>query len=96
MRTSDIRGAGTDSNVYVDLRGAGGGSSGKQVLRNGSVDCFERGKADVFTVAAKNLGELVELVVGHDGTGLGAGWHLQQVGWLLSWNPGWQVQASNG
>jgi hypothetical protein len=34
---------------------------------------------DVFKVKA-NIGKLERIRIGHDGTGFGAGWHLQDVG----------------
>ncbi len=39
--TSNLPGAGTDANVYVDIRGQLG-STGKQVLKNASLNPFER------------------------------------------------------
>lgn len=47
--TSDIRGASTDANVYVDIRGAVA-STGKVLLKNANKDCFERGAGDEFEV----------------------------------------------
>ena len=40
---------------------------------------FERGRKDTFTLPAFELGDLVRLVVRHDGTGMGAGWHLDRI-----------------
>lgn len=45
------------------------------VLRND----FERGATDVFLFDDKNVGNLRKIRMGHDGSGLGAGWHLQRV-----------------
>ncbi|GFH12746.1 uncharacterized protein HaLaN_08489, partial [Haematococcus lacustris] len=79
VRTSDIRSAGTDANVYVDIQG-GLAATGKVFLKNANPDCFERGTTDEFEVkAAGELGPLQQLVVGHDNTGQGPGWHLEQI-----------------
>ncbi|KAF5839075.1 Lipase/lipooxygenase [Dunaliella salina] len=79
-RTSNLQNAGTDANVYVEIRGIMG-STGRLPLRNDSIDCFERGQEDKFMVQApKDLGPLVELVIGHDECGgLKDAWHLEQV-----------------
>jgi hypothetical protein len=78
--TSDVKGAGTDANVFVDIKGAQG-ASGPQALRTkGNPDPFKKGKTDSFELLLPlQLGELLELGVWHDGKGLGAGWHLDFV-----------------
>jgi hypothetical protein len=54
--TSDIRGAGTDATVSIELSGDGGGS-GPQRLENGdNADPFERGMTDKFRITCQNLG----------------------------------------
>jgi hypothetical protein len=47
--TSDLRGAGTDANVFLILYGAGGLDSGSLKLDT-SKNNFERGQEDVFMV----------------------------------------------
>lgn len=47
--TSNIRGAGTDANVYVDIRGVRA-SSGTVFLKNANPNCFERAQKDEFEV----------------------------------------------
>ena len=44
-----IQNAGTDANVYIEVRGIMG-STGKVPLRNESTACFERGHEDKFKV----------------------------------------------
>lgn len=67
VRTSDIRGAGTDAGVSVVLYGTQPDGtvidSGRQVLDN-SANNFERGQVDTFFVKCKDLGPLSRLVVG--------------------------------
>jgi hypothetical protein len=80
VKTSkEIRGAGTDANVYVELRGEAGATTGRHVLKNSNFNNFERGQADVFEVTAGSVGTPTSLLIGHDGKGLGAAWHLEQV-----------------
>jgi hypothetical protein len=42
VKTSDMKGAGTDANIDVELRGSNGGSGWKRLLAN--YDTFERGQ----------------------------------------------------
>ncbi|KAG2501257.1 hypothetical protein HYH03_001064 [Edaphochlamys debaryana] len=78
VRTSDLPGAGTDANVYVELRGTRGATP-RTVLRNKATNPFERGQVDEFEISSSDLGALTELLIGHDNTGKGPGWHLEQV-----------------
>lgn len=57
--TSDIRGAGTDANVFIELHGSEG-SVGKNTLETHGNN-FERGKCDVFVVkvGCPQLGALI-------------------------------------
>lgn len=69
MQTSDIKAAGTDASVFLELRGELHSSS-PVLLTNpdGSGDAaFERGHSDAFTLRLPRLGNLTEAVVGHDG-----------------------------
>lgn len=81
--TSDIRGAGTDANVFINIRGKDARGreleTGKMTLDN-SANNFERNRADTFLLKkAKNVGEVTGITVGHDNRGLGAAWHLDHV-----------------
>jgi hypothetical protein len=84
--TGDVRNAGTDAHVYIDLKGSIC-RTGPQTLSkpihgsssSSSSNCFERGQADSFEVTCRDLGELAELTVWHDGSGLGSGWNLAYV-----------------
>lgn len=78
-RTSDVRGAATDAAVFVELIGAGGASSGRQPLAPSGPQAFELGSIDEFKLLCEGLGELVQLRVGHDGSGAHPAWHLLQV-----------------
>lgn len=78
VHTSDIKFAGTDANVSINIFGSAG-NTGEQSLSN-SKNNFERGKVDVFSLKGlANVGGLTHVVIGHDNSMLGAGWHLNQV-----------------
>ena len=71
MKTSDVRGAGTDASVYVVLFGVNG-DSGELHLKVSETndDPFETGQWDVFTMKGiLSLGELSKLRVWHDNRG---------------------------
>lgn len=54
MKTGDIRGAGTDANVFIQLFGKNG-DTGERKLETSSND-FERGHNDTFAIEAIDLG----------------------------------------
>ncbi|XP_033751254.1 lipoxygenase homology domain-containing protein 1-like isoform X2 [Pecten maximus] len=75
--TSDKSSAGTDANVFLQMYGDSGKTE-KEVLNNRS-DNFERNKKDTFKIEAADVGRLQKIRVGHDGTGMFSGWHLEKV-----------------
>lgn len=68
---------GTDANVVAELFGKNG-SSGERKLES-SGNNFERGHTDQFNIEAVDLGDLVKLRIGHDGSGFGSGWFLDNI-----------------
>ncbi|KAI5280037.1 Lipoxygenase-likey Domain-Containing Protein 1 [Manis pentadactyla] len=81
LKTGDVSGASTDSRVYIKLYGEKSDTI-KQVLLvsdNNLQDYFERRRVDEFTLETLNIGTINRLVVGHDGTGMHAGWFLGSV-----------------
>ena len=56
MVTGDVRGAGTDANVFIILYGTHG-DTGKRPLQQKGRDLFERNRTDKFVVEAIDLGE---------------------------------------
>lgn len=78
--TSDIRNAGTDSNVYIKLFGDKN-DSGKieLVTSKTNKNKFERGNTDVFEIKSSDVGLIRKIKIGHDGKGIGSGWHLKEV-----------------
>lgn len=73
--TSDIVHAGTSAAVSVQLQGSAGDSE-VLALGNGHTN-FPRGGVDEFRRSVRDLGRITSVVVSHDGTGLGQGWHLE-------------------
>eukprot|EP00056_Hartaetosiga_gracilis_P011787 m.180988 g.180988 ORF g.180988 m.180988 type:complete len:2129 (+) comp13581_c0_seq3:61-6447(+) len=80
VQTSDISGAGTDSNVYIIIYGDKH-DSGERSLSKSSThrNKFERSNVDVFDVEAVELGEIQRIRIWHDSWGVGAAWHLDRV-----------------
>lgn len=82
--TGDVRGAGTDANVYIELHGRtdkhskdSEASSGRIALEDGK---FERGKIDVIhTEIGAMISPLTYVTIGHDNKGAAAGWYLEEV-----------------
>ena len=82
MTTGDVRNASTSANVFIVLYGGEDGekNSGKLVLRNENNDNFKRDRTDIFQVeTADCLSPLHHVTIGHDNTGLGAGWFCEKV-----------------
>ncbi|KAI8462529.1 MAG: hypothetical protein J3K34DRAFT_500007 [Monoraphidium minutum] len=77
VRTSDLKGAGTDAAVALTLVGSAG-ASGPHPLENDG-RCFRRGGIDEFEMVAA-VGELRAIRIGHDGAGPDPAWHLQARG----------------
>ncbi len=75
--TGDVRGAGTQANVFLTLEGTNG-SSGEKLLDNDK-DNFTRGRTDTFLIHCSDLGSLTKLSLRHDNTGPHPGWLLESV-----------------
>jgi len=79
IATSDIRCAGTDADVMIEVRGATG-VLGQSALESGSDD-LERGRTDHFLVKGPDsIGPIESVRIWHANNGaLGNDWHLAQV-----------------
>ena len=63
--TSDLRGAGTDATVFVELTGElGTGTRCKLSNQAHAADAFGRGQMDCFVVQLPELGQLQSLTIG--------------------------------
>ncbi|XP_077916250.1 lipoxygenase homology domain-containing protein 1 isoform X2 [Halichoerus grypus] len=76
--TGDVRGAGTDANVFITLFGENG-LSPKLHLTSKSESAFEKANVDVFRVRTNNVGLIYKIRIEHDNTGLNASWYLDHV-----------------
>ncbi|XP_056875603.1 lipoxygenase homology domain-containing protein 1 [Takifugu flavidus] len=76
--TGDVKGAGTDANVFVTLFGEFGVTP-KIHLASKSRTAFEKNKTDVFRIKTHNVGPLKKLRIEHDNTGMNASWFLDRV-----------------
>ncbi|XP_073475133.1 lipoxygenase homology domain-containing protein 1 [Aquarana catesbeiana] len=77
VTTGNVRGAGTNANVFMQLYGDRGKTE-ETTLRSRSND-FERGAEDIFKIEALDVGKILKLRIGHDGKGFGDGWFLESV-----------------
>jgi hypothetical protein len=70
----------TDANVFINIFGENG-DTGNRPLRKSSTNKnkFERNSIDKFLIEAVNLRAFKKIIIGHDGTGPGAGWFLKKV-----------------
>jgi len=76
--TGDVRGAGTDAEVYITLHG--GGKKNKQSEKIVLDGKFERNRVDVCNVeCGKMLSPLDKIEIGHDDSGIGPAWYLDKV-----------------
>ncbi|CAL8278491.1 unnamed protein product [Merluccius merluccius] len=75
--TADIKGCGTDADVYLNIFGEHG-DTGERRLES-DTDNFERGMEDKFTIDSPDLGRLRKIRIGHNNRGSSAGWFLDKV-----------------
>ena len=86
--TSNLNGKkmeGTDANVYVSLVGPKLNETGDSMLdkkkaTSKNKDLFEEGQCDEFVITSPaDIKSVKKVRIGHDNSGLGAGWHLNKV-----------------
>ncbi|XP_061586231.1 lipoxygenase homology domain-containing protein 1 [Cololabis saira] len=75
--TADIKGSGTDADVFINIFGEFG-DTGERRLNNDKNN-FEKGTEDKFTIEAPNLGKIRKLTIGHNNRGSSAGWFADKV-----------------
>ncbi|KAJ8405697.1 hypothetical protein AAFF_G00316770 [Aldrovandia affinis] len=76
--TGDVKGCGTDANVFITIYGSSG-DSGKRALQQKFRNLFERGRTDRFILEMLDLGELQRVMVEHDNGNSSSGWMLDRV-----------------
>jgi len=80
VRTGDVRGAGTDANVYLQLFGNQDDTGIIQLKSSNNKNKWERAQVDEFSFDFIGLGDdLKKLRIGHDNKGLRCGWYLSNV-----------------
>lgn len=77
LKTGDVMGAGTDSNVYIRMVGVQG-STNEIRLKTEKHD-LEQGQLDHFTLPFEDVGPLKKIIIRHDNTGFAPGWFLEWV-----------------
>ncbi|XP_071750893.2 lipoxygenase homology domain-containing protein 1 [Centroberyx gerrardi] len=75
--TADIKGSGTDADVFINIFGEFG-DTGERCL-DSDKDNFEKGTEDKFTIEAPNLGKVRKITIGHNNKGSSAGWFVDKV-----------------
>lgn len=80
VKTGDVKGAGTDSNVYIALIDEEGRKSRDIFLDCKWRDDFEKGNTDVFKVSnVTGLGHICRLELWRDSTGLNDDWFVEWI-----------------
>lgn len=73
VETANVRGASTDADVHIALMGDRG-TTGRLALRHAAgqpSEWLQRGRTDIFTEEAADVGALEQAVIGHNNTGAG-------------------------
>jgi|GEM_PF-4516524 len=76
VRTKFDVGAGTDSDISLELTGKCGevGTSSGTLMLDNFYNNFEMGSVDRFIISGTEVGELVSVKLHHDGSGIGSAW----------------------
>lgn len=77
VNTSDIRGAGTDSNISCVVYGDHGDTGVRKL--DSSANDFERGTSCTFMLKSPNIGAIQSIRISSDNSGFGAAWHLKDI-----------------
>lgn len=77
VHTSDVRGAGTDANVYLVVYGNKGKSD--EVWLDNESNNFETGQTDNFKIEIADVGKPYKIRIGHDNSNPASAWHLNKV-----------------
>ncbi|KAF3695639.1 Lipoxygenase -like proteiny domain-containing protein 1 [Channa argus] len=81
VKTGNIPGGSSDSNVFVKLYGEKG-DTGKMMLvvsTNNLGNYFETGRVDIFKLETLDIGQINRLMIGHTNEGMRAGWFLDSI-----------------
>ncbi len=79
VKTTDIKGAGTNADVFITLYGTKGVLE-KAQLDNPGYNDFEAGDDDPYTLSTtQDLGKIYSIKLEHDNSGPGSGWHVDHI-----------------
>lgn len=82
VKTSDVSGAGTNSNIYLTVNGSNGSTGEIELdLMAEDGDNYERGDLDVMCIGfdKKSIGEITSITIRKDDAGRGPDWHLEYI-----------------
>ena len=80
VQTGKGPGAGTDSNVFIEIIGTHASSGEKNLIfSETNANAFESGAKDLFTLNCPNLGQIKKVVVRNEGSSLRAKWKLDEI-----------------
>ncbi|KAJ8309048.1 hypothetical protein KUTeg_013922 [Tegillarca granosa] len=77
VQTGNVRYAGTDANVFIQITGSKGMT--EKIQLDDAKNNFEKGMVDEFQVELFDVGKIEKINIGHDSSGPGAGWFLDWV-----------------
>jgi hypothetical protein len=77
--TSNLKNAGTDANVHIQIFGDKAQTSALPLEKKGETNLFETGKCDKFDMNLPDIGKPTKIKIGHDNVGLYPEWHLDKV-----------------
>ncbi|KAK1803299.1 hypothetical protein P4O66_004083 [Electrophorus voltai] len=75
--TSDVKGAGTDAQVFLQVYGETGKSD--EMKLESKSDSFEQGQCDKFMIEMPDIGKVRKLRIWHEKRNPFSGWHLGRV-----------------
>jgi len=84
VSTGDVSGGGTDADVWILIKAAN--QDRDQFLENVGHDDFERGSVSTFRIANPDLGEIRQICMRRNSSGLFPDWYLAWV--RISWQDG--------
>ncbi|XP_074616097.1 uncharacterized protein LOC141875648 isoform X1 [Acropora palmata] len=80
IKVGDVKGSGTDGNVYIQLFGERGNTAKIQLRQAGDArNKFEKGRTYKFTVDTVDIGKVDRIKLSHDHTGYGSGFFVEEV-----------------
>lgn len=95
VRTGNIKDAGTDARIYIDIYGSKANLLNQRLSDPNDKDDFEAGDVNRITLLSPNdLGEIEKITIWHDNSGKKAGWYLDYVEIQKPSGPSWTFGAN--